>query len=727
MSPRLRQVVAALDRATGQDGSRCSEVSVFSILLSAALAAPLQLDLGGPLSPALEGFTSMGWSDTEHASWRVPPTSLAVGTWPDALADSTSGGALEVKGEGAWLAVRVSAYAENKGGRRGAGTWALAVDGTIVFDAEVPEDLYDFLASHHYTPVVRPVFRPGESAWERLLVHEHPWIRVAVHPTATVVLELKDRPMEAVIRAGSATELEAAIAAADDAAREDYLAHYDTTSRSPLPIGGEGLQVSGWGVTPDPKLAGQQPIWQLMATPGELTGGVVWVHGAEGPVRVSVQGLPGVEIFLSELVWYDGRGAPSRVAQPLPMVVEPISDTAAGGQGMPVGIGLRMQVSPGVAPGPHAGLITLEHDGLIRRLEVALDVLPFELDEARPSGPFLAPNLLMMRWEGGVDSPRVMRSLEASMDLLAERGFTAMALQNAEWGLDADVFVRSGFDRIMQAWQDRGGRLVSWTDVKRQLRVDAMYDDDDTVLAPHLLQRLQDMLGAASGWDMVVSVPMTEEEGWKSIEAVRRAPAYLELARWAAPPDVRISGHVSHPSEWSFTPWLDTVTWSGRPETSWANAQRITAHGADLVAYNFGGGRGGPLQAWHLGATAEVEWRFTDVPSNPFADVLANRASTFSVLATDGLPRATPWLERFAVGVQQARYLDTLERLASSPACAGPEGEAARVWLDGLHGGLDTAFRTSSFHGEIWPEHAFDRVHAETVRQLRSLHDTCVP
>lgn len=691
----------------------------------AGTASPeiIRLDIGGQHSAVLDGFQRVSRDGGVGASWAIVPNVMSANVFPDALCDNATAGVLTVEGDGGWMAVRVSAFSPGPGGRRGSGLWTLKIDDRPAYQPDIPARIEDFLPSPHFMPVRRPVFREGESAWDRILKHQHPWIVVPVPAAGPVDVSVIGRTWEAVIRAPSETVLRSAMEQADAAARADYIAHADVTARPPLPVGGQGIEVANWGVLPDPAAAGAPSTWSMQGSRGEVLGGVVWVHGEQGTVQVEADDAAFIETALTEAVWYDSRGRPSRNARPQPSVLEEIDGELLGGQGMPVGLGVRLRIDPRAPTGRHRLQLRLSGTSGDYLVPVEIDVLPFELDPAIPTGPFVTMNLFHARWHG-VGSPGSLAYIDRAMDMLAERGFTNIGLQNAMFGLGGTAVDLSVVTHVLDGWVARGGQWFHWTDVKRDLRNDAMYDNDTVVLSDNRLDRTGEMLRGISGRGIPVTVALTEEEGWKSAEAVRRAVDYSELVRTVTPADVWLTGHVGHALGWTLGPHWDVMTWSGHPAETWSYAQQATS-GIPLVAYNFGAGRGGSLRAWHLDAVAHLEWQFADEPSDPFVGVEANRSVTFSVLGPDGLPWSTPWFERFAIGVADARYLRTLDRWTRELRCDAPVVEEARQWLDGVHEALELTRKREELAGDIWTEDAFDDVRRQTIGYLMRVGRRC--
>jgi hypothetical protein len=412
--------------------------------LSLALASPLKLDIGGPHSAVMPGFEAVTRDGSAHASWTVVPNVIEVGVYPDALSDNAKAGILRVEGEGTWLAVRVAIFSEGAGGRRGSGTWTVSVDGRVQYSPRIPTNIEDFLASEYFAPVRRPVFREGESAWERSLVHQKQWVELQV-PDAPVDISVIGREWDAVIRASSSAELRQAIAETDEAARLDYLAHHDRTARVPLPTGGDGVEVAHWGVSPDPDAAAPNATWQLEMSRSEVGGGVVWVHGSDEPVEVAWVPTRGLQVELSEPVWYDSRGRPAVDARPQPAVLEPLDDgRALGGQGMPVGVGVLLRVDDDAPVGRHSGALQLTQGSRAWTVPVDLRVLPIALDPPIPTGPFLSMNLFLARWTG-VGSPQSPCGMPARVRMAAFVRKVAIQIKGLRRpGPFGDVCVKQG-------------------------------------------------------------------------------------------------------------------------------------------------------------------------------------------------------------------------------------------------------------------------------------------
>src|SRR5690606_19306199 len=114
----------------------------------------------------------------------------------------------------------------------------LRVDGAEVIAVEVPRGLHAFLASPLYSANPRPVFRPDETAWDRVIRPNGPWRRATVR-SGDGGLEVAPfgLPLQALVvtPAEARPETEVALALAD-AARERWWVEHAGVPRVAAPV-----------------------------------------------------------------------------------------------------------------------------------------------------------------------------------------------------------------------------------------------------------------------------------------------------------------------------------------------------------------------------------------------------------------------------------------------------------------------------------------------------------
>ncbi len=667
-------------------------------LLATVLAAePMMLDLGGPHGPTLPSFRRV-WadgSDDARVSWQLPARATEVAAFPDALSDALHGGVLHLElAPGTWALHVLALEAPPALRAWPEQPWGLWVDGSAVWTVEPETDLNTFLASPAYA-LPRPAFRLGETVWERRLGTRWPWRSAEVQVgDEGLTLALRGVPLAALVAIDASQDSRSLLARIDLSRRHDFLEH-TALGDDLIERGGVGLELASWGSQPDASRAGVPGVWELSGVPGELVGGILWLHGQPGPIPVKLTGLSCADVELREVLYNDSRGQPrAREPSPRPVALAPLTHgRLLGGQGLPVG--LSVAVTP---RGSCRGRIKLGRLSVPLRVETT----DLQLAPATPTGLFTGPSDLLTRRTGAL-SEEVLALLDEELAMMSRLGLTAVALRNSFKGVGANETL---FRHVAERWQALGGKALLHNDLKRLVRNAGLYE---TGLSPDTLDSVRGAVGSVeTGLEVVFSV--FEEEGWRSVDAVSRAPSMVSALREVLPDGTQLGANMGHPQSLRVAGAFDVIVWGARPWPRRAEADALRAQGQRVWIYNQGGGRGGPLIAWHVGAEAHLEWRLADAPGDPFDHVSPGSGSLYGLLGPDGHAWPTVGLLRFARGVAEARYVITVERRLLDGACSAAWRADAGGFVRSVHGALDTARPQPQLAGEIWPDETYDRV-----------------
>jgi hypothetical protein len=706
-------------------------------LLLTAHAAPIALDLGGQHGPVLEGFTALTPAGCELAGVELvgQPGPAQTGFLPDALLDGLADVHLRLLlTPGPWeLRFLMGELEPDEKTFATVAPWGLTSRGATIWQEARPSALADLLASPHYAANPRPVFRQGESGWHRQVAPHHPWQRVTVEVPRSGVLDLQGfgRPLQALVLApqDEAGALDAVLAAADEARHTDFLTYAPASITRHLPSlpAGPGLSRAGWGEPPAAPTERPEP-WTVDAAPGERLGTTFWSHDG-GPLQVTIEGLDALRPELFEVSWLDAVGQPDSPLRPRPTFLIPTEGEIAGGQGLPSGVAVLLQVPEQAPPATWRGLLRVRSQTGVYTVPIRLRVLPITLDPAPvPTGLSVQPHeLLTLRLGWG--QPEVLAQLDTVLDLLAERGMEAIALRHGQWpdryGSPEQPFDPTVLRHALQAWQDRGGRVFLDNDLNHPLRPMAYYADGPVLPGPWR-QLVVDTFAVLTGWSMEVGVPIFEEEGWKDLGVLTRGRRFAERLRELKPDDVALVANFGHPADWAIADAYDLAKVSALPPPSRATVQSLRDRGPDVSVYNLAAGRTGPLVAWTVRAQSLIQWNFSPAKGDPFDQVQGRADWFYGALAPDGSTWTTTMLERFSQGVWDTRYLATLERQVEAvPDDAAPPvrraADEAAAFLESVRASMDGVISIDRYDGERLPPEAFDAIRAEAARHLVGL------
>ncbi|MCB9681741.1 MAG: hypothetical protein H6733_09740 [Alphaproteobacteria bacterium] len=647
---------------------------MLALLLSVALAAePVLLDAGPYGTPLQEGLSRLhvDGCDDPRVTWTTPPRGADADDEPDPVAaDWIDGGTLHLDlPEGDWvLWVMQGAPGEHPRWRAGIDGWGVRADDVPVLSTAMPATWADFVASPQHAVAPRPVFRPGETAWDRQVAPAHPWQEATVHVGPDgLTLEAFGRPLQGLVAWPAADRpLGVVRLALVDAARQSWWRAHVVgdgivdRQEPPARPGPLAVQVGLLDARPDPDHASPDARAQLDLARGDRTSRLLFVHGGDDAGTVTVTAPDGVHVDVGEASWLDATGHPDRRLRPRPTVVWP-GASWAGGQGLPPALLVTVRTDAATPAGRHPVALTL-HRGE-EAVTVRLDVVVHDLvpDPAFHAGLFAqVPPEIVLR--DGHDAPAAMAVIDDLFGLMTRDGLDAVSLRYTDWDdrlgwvPEAD---RALFPHAASVWNALGNAVMVWADPKVTLRSYAYVGDGD-VLPPSsvpIAQAAFAMARAATTPTMAVWVHMWEEEGLRRLDAVPRGEAFLARLRAAGGDDIPLMGTLATPVGRHLAPSLDVafVQGTGRDLEDGLAAARDA--GAVAWAYNLAPGQDGPWLAWAAGADGLLQWHASAAVDDPFDQTGRKPAWTHTVLGPDGRVHATVQLEAFADGVADVRVL----------------------------------------------------------------------
>lgn len=631
------------------------------------------LDAGSLTSPVLPGFDRLHLegSTDPRARWTEPPDRALVYPEPDPLAqDALLGGVLHLDvPAGAWDLWVLQGYIDARRSQVGqVPAVGFDVNDVPVGRTHPPDDLASYLASDWYAANPFPVFRAGESEWDRQVDHAYRWTHARVD-VAEGGLELHPvgLPLMAVVAAPAERQVEAEVVleAARAARRDAYhrFTHPAATTWD-LPSLGEGalaIQAGPIDAWPDPSLARTDPALQLAGCPGERLVELLWLFPGDGPARFEITGLEGVEVSVSEVHWLDHASVARRSRRPRPAFLRPTEGEFRGGQGVPLGLALTLTVPETAA----RGQLVLQREG--ERLDVPIDlrVRDVQLAPSLPTGFFVYARRVAAQ-KAGRGSAAVLDLHSRDFELMAERGMTHVVLgalffpglPHADQPWDSSYVVS-----VLDLWAAAGGTRATWIDPLILLKRRAYRSDGDVLPPPENRDLYRALFAVADrDDDLEVGFFLYDEQAYRRLDAVARAPTLAAAVREWAPPGAKLFAAVPHPADLEVAPSFDLLAVTDAPTLDADRIAALQAAGAEVLAYNLPAGRSGPLMAWAAGADGLLQWSWHDAPGDPFNDVHQVRPSWLYVYLS---PEGTLWpsvhLEAMSRGLVTQRYLRTLE------------------------------------------------------------------
>lgn len=700
----------------------------------AASAPPVHLDPGGLGAPLQEGFSTLhpGGSDDPRVVWIDPGRPVDDG-WPDDLArDGVVDARFTVElPDGAWLVAWIDAPGPLTMREVGPRPEGLRADGVVLAPADPPVDAAGFLASPGYARDPFPVFRPGETVWERSVLPEHGWQEArVVSKGGRVAFDTGGRPLRALAIWPwfQADEARASLGRVDAARRDRFVRTYDPEpavfSPAPLLDAPPCLVPAPWGRDPADlpvTTPCAPPRLEAIVAPGERVAWPVWLQGDDAPATLRLTGDGPVDwVETYEIHWLDVAGAVGRPERPRPAFLRPTDGPLRGEQGVPVGLALAGTVPHDLPPGRHPVRLKVVRDGLTLDLTVDLTVVDVDLeDPPLPVGFF-------WRW------PRWMEQLDGD-DASAEARWREDVRWMRTWGADvwsaqdAAFLVADGiepadrYDAMATAWDAAGGtHLFAWAMGGAR---PAFYDRDGALGPPlpdDLRPGLAALAGIGAGTELRVLHFLANEEEVKARDAIPQARAFAGAFRQAAAHPVQLAAGVANPAGWDLADAYDVVLLHDRDRGFSGDMARVAALGAEPWLYNVAGGRSGPWLAWGAEAQGLLQWQWSPDPGDPFARARSGAAYSYALPAPDGGTWFATKLASWSRGVSDLRWVATLEReiarLESSrrPAHRRLAAEA-RAFLDGVRGAVDGGATLRAWDGEALPPEALDALHDTLV------------
>lgn len=675
-------------------------------LLTAAVAAPLVIDAGpwgGPVWDGAVALTPAGSAD-RRVTWSTPPDDAGGGDWPDPLAgDWVRGGVVHVALPAGRYEVAVMVGRDGLSGGERTAAWGIEADHLRLID-QPAATTWEALRPT-WLDVPDPVFRPGETVWDRGPAVVHRWHRATVKVDADgLSLRTWGRPLQAVAiwpLGDPAPDLVAG-------RRAWFLAHHlpepDPVPPVDLPVAGTLTDVHG-------------AAWPTTATlaDGDRVS-LVWWPGEQAR-SVQIEAPAGLDAELYELRWEDVRDALGQL-RVRPTWLRPTPGDLRGGQGLPPAVLVRLRADRPFL----GGNLTLRSGD--RSATVALTALPVALPASPvPTGYAMQVHPTATRLDG-FDAPSVRALLDADLARQADLGFSAVALRGALGSspFPADPEAALSLTRhAFEVWQDLGGRSLVWADPKVYVRPSAFLAPTDEPVPAALREPMRALLQAAANAPFPVQVSFWEEEGgWKNADASTLAERLLGTLRPLAPAGATLSATTGHPIDWEAGALYDAIFVTCGPPMPADLVARYRARGVQVHAYNLSPGTSGPLAGWAMGADSLLEWHW-----NPSAgDGMDGRGraglTAQAVHAPDGQVWHTLTAERFAEGVALTRWIAAIEAaLLASPH--HPAAAEARALLDALRQTLAAANPVAAWENEVLAPSALPGLRPTLATHLRAL------
>lgn len=699
---------------------------MIALLLATAVAAePLHLDVGTLTTPLLDGFSllSLYGCDDKRVTWDKPPTEPFWEGEPDALvADGAEGGTLRLDLEpGTWdLWVQMGRPGEEPKMWAGGDPYGLTIDGQEALRVDTPSDWQAFLRSPSFSANPRPVFRPGESAWDRQVAPAFPWRHVRVEvPEAGLAVSPFGRPLLALVAWPAARDAEAEVdLALVDATRETWWHEHimpsddEGASLVPAKAGPLAVQVATLDDVPDPTVATADDTVSLDLARDDRASRLLYVFGGDAAGDVQIDAPDDVEVSVSEASWLDAAQHQDRALRPRPTVLWP-GNHWTGGQGLPPALLVTVRSKADSKAGVHDVTLSLRRAGQVATVHLDVRVHAVVPQAGVPTGVFTqVPPEATLRT--GYASDTVLGLVDEMFGLLAKDGFDAATLRYAYWpnsATDGDQVDTRIIDHALASWTRLGGKLLVWSDPKVPLRPAAYGKPEGPIILPQNLEPTRQLLDVSRDAPMPVWFHVWEEEaGWKRVDTVDRGRELAKALRELGPPGLKLLGTTPTPADWPVADALDAALISGDGRWLVDGMARARARGASAWAYNLNAGASGPLLAWAVGADAFLQWHAGAFALDPFNAVSRKTRFFLTALGPDGHVHSTVLLEDMADGRALARLLGTLD------ARRRPGDPAPAAILDATRTSLQQA--SADPEGRLLDGDALDTLRSATLDAL---------
>lgn len=699
------------------------------ILIALAAAEPLVLDAGPLAAPVLDGMVALTreGSDDPRVSWIKPPHASTTTGWPDPVAgDGLIGGVLFVDvPPGSWQ-VWFLQDAESAAWRTwGAVDAGLSANGEARFVHPKPATWDAFRQLPRYARNPFPVFEPGETGWERQVVHAHPWHHAEVRVgDAGLRLAAWGLPLQALVVLPAHEDAGLVLAGIDARRREVFHSEHDPSAAwwpTPTLTPNLNVQVGSWQTPPDPAASSSPPEISLAAAPGERVSTVVWLST---DTDASWQQTGDARWTGHEVHWLDANGAYPRYRRPRPTFLRPTDGPLRGRQGVPVGLGLALTLPPDAA-GTLTGSIELEVGGTTRQIpyrirvrELALADLPF------PAGFF-------HRWSGSIerDDPGGLATatalFEQDVRLMREHGLSALSLQGVqggpERGLHPGRVETTLFRSLAEQWAAAGGTtLFQWD--HGAFRQQAYPGTGPSAIDRPWQEVARTMIEATADVPLDVFQLLYNEEAHK---ALRRIDDGRTFSRQFQALGARTAAAALGPVEWGAADSYDVLFFHSVPPATAAHVDTLHGLGAEAWAYNIQAGRSAIPIAWAVGADGYLQWQWGPDPADPFDGMHRVHRWAYALPAPDGTVWPTVALEQLSEGLVDARYLATLERevvrLEAGPRLHRRRAAEGRELLEIARGALDGSLMVPQYDHEGLSGAALSALRDEVGRVAEAL------
>lgn len=404
---------------------------------------------------------------------------------------------------------------------------------------------------------------------------------------------------------------------------------------------------------------------------------------------------------------------------------------------MPQRFWLTIKVPADARPGDYSGTVMVTAGQSRSELPVHFKVLPFQLDPAShvARGPFY--------YFPSETGDRFWEVVENDFKFLAEHSMNSVP----EFPAWYDVLTRDG--QPNPKWAEEMDKFValyrkynfsgpvppySMINIARWSGLPPIEKPDEPVSA-ETRKRLTDYISTLKveekkrGWPEIVFY-VSDELSNEGAAGAKWGVRYLKLLdeiRKQVPGGFRTCASMDGVPELVMVPLLDFPMPNAGcvPGNEYIDSIRKAGHqlwlynGTGFSRFGFG------FFVWRTGATGRYVWHFdfrsynpTSCPYNAF-DYWIGTKYIFGYATRQGVRRATPDSERAREGIDDLRYLVTLEK-AIARNSGKPEAKKAREWLAWLCNGIDVNLSHYNEYGD-WHWSVYDKLRWQAAEQIMKL------
>ncbi len=352
---------------------------------------------------------------------------------------------------------------------------------------------------------------------------------------------------------------------------------------------------------------------------------------------------------------------------------------------------MDVNIPPQTPPGTYRGVarIVQEHSGQAQAVNVVLTVLPFVPDEADiPIGLFYAPPP-QFDWYAQTKDQK-WNAIERQLKDMRDHGMNTMAMgfapsvkQIYDHGqVELDVkfltdflyaYRHFGFTQSISGY----GMIGVFHAIRKQTEGNATLFEKALVDA---FEQINSHARLLTGRDMVMGLAdEVSNTGLEGIDSVIAAAKILKEA------GVNATGYFNNPQDEKIFPYVKTATINNGMKISPDLLARAKKTNTDIWFYNIGQNRlTFGFYLWRTEAKGQVQWHYQLPAVDPYFD-LDGRESDYcaSYPSLEG-PINTVWFELAKAGIDDYRYLITLERMIGDPETPAAAKQSAQALLNAL-------------------------------------------